>query len=141
MDDEKIENIQKQLKQLSQKQLELSKSHQQQFLLYRWLQGPDPELQAVKEEIAHFKTREVEYLKILQAKASIPPHLFILIPKVVEFRLPGGPNRALCNYFDCLWHCFKSPLEVLEHREGSGNVGKGCGIRDAIVSSPFLWPE
>jgi hypothetical protein len=34
---------------------------------------PDPELQAVKEEIAHLKTRELEYLKILQAAASIPP--------------------------------------------------------------------
>jgi hypothetical protein len=34
---------------------------------------PDPELQAVKEEIAHLKTREVEYKKILQAAASIPP--------------------------------------------------------------------
>jgi hypothetical protein len=41
--------------------------------LYRWLQGPDPELQSVKDEIAHLKTREVEYLKILQAAASIPP--------------------------------------------------------------------
>ena len=73
MNDEKIEKIQQRLEQLSQKQVELSKSHQQQFLLYRWLQGPDPELQAVKDEIAHLKTREVEYLKILQAAASIPP--------------------------------------------------------------------
>ena len=72
MNDEKIEKIQQELKQLSQKQLELSKSHQQQFFLYRWLQGPDPELQAVKEEIAHLKIRELEYLKILQAAASIP---------------------------------------------------------------------
>jgi hypothetical protein len=42
--DEKIEKIQQEFKQLSQKQLELSKSHQQQFFLYRWLQRPDPEL-------------------------------------------------------------------------------------------------
>ena len=41
--------------------------------MYRWLQGPDPELQSIKEEIAHLKTRELEYLKILQAAASIPP--------------------------------------------------------------------
>ena len=68
-----IEKIQQELNQLSQKQVELSKDHQQQFFLYRWLQGPDPELQAVKEEIAHLKTREVEYLKILQAAASVPP--------------------------------------------------------------------
>jgi hypothetical protein len=73
MNDEKINEIQKKLEQLSQKQVELSKSHQQQFFLYRWLQGPDPELQAVKDDIAHLKIREVEYLKILQAAASIPP--------------------------------------------------------------------
>ena len=66
--DEKIEKIQQELKQLSQKQLELSKAHQQQFFLYRWLQGPDPELQSVKEEIARLDKREVEYLKILQVK-------------------------------------------------------------------------
>ena len=71
--DEKIEKIQQELKQLSQKQVELSKAHQQQFFLYRWLQGPDPELQSVKEEITHLKARELEYLKILQAAASIPP--------------------------------------------------------------------
>jgi hypothetical protein len=41
--------------------------------LYRWLQGPDPELQSVKDEIEDLKTREVEYLKILQAAASAPP--------------------------------------------------------------------
>ena len=71
--EEKIKDIQQELKQLSQKQVELSKSHQQQFFLYRWLQGPDPELQSVKGEIAHLKARELEYLKILQAAASIPP--------------------------------------------------------------------
>ncbi len=63
-----IEKIQKQLKQLSQKHLELEKAHQQQFLLYRGVQGPDPELQSVKEEIARLKTRELEYLKILQVR-------------------------------------------------------------------------
>jgi len=71
--DEKINEIQKKLEQLSKKQLDLQKTHQQQFFLYRWLQGPDPELQSVKEEITHLKARELEYLKILQAAASIPP--------------------------------------------------------------------
>jgi hypothetical protein len=73
MNDERIEKIQQELKELSQKQLELAKSHQRQFFLYRWLQGPDPELQSVKDEIARLDRREQEYLKILQAAASIPP--------------------------------------------------------------------
>jgi hypothetical protein len=46
---------------------------------------PDPELQAVKEEIAHLKTREVEYLKILQAAACIRP-------PVPEVDWSDGPN-------------------------------------------------
>ena len=85
--DEKIEikEIQKKLEQLSQKQVELQKTHQQrvksheeQKTLYQHLFGqpplqPDPELQAVKEEIARLDRREQEYLKILQAAASIPP--------------------------------------------------------------------
>ena len=61
---EKIKKIQ--LKQLSQKQVELQKthlqrvkSHEEQITLYQHLFGqpplqPDPELQAVKEEIARF---------------------------------------------------------------------------------------
>lgn len=73
MTDDKIEKIQKELKQLSQKQFELTKSHQQQFFLYRWLQGPDLELQSVNSEIARLEKRELEYFKILQAEASIPP--------------------------------------------------------------------
>ena len=64
--DEKIEQIQQELKQLSQKQVELSKAHQQQFFLYRWFQGPDPELESVKED----KRRLYD---ILQAAASVPP--------------------------------------------------------------------
>ena len=70
MSDDKIEieKIKQELKQLSQRQLELSKSHQQRFFLYRWLQGPDPELQSVNDEIAHLKTRELEYMKILQVR-------------------------------------------------------------------------
>ena len=71
--EEKIKDIQQELKQLSQKQVELSKSHQQQFFLYRWLQGPDPELQSVKEEIARLEKDKDNYFKILQAAASIPP--------------------------------------------------------------------
>jgi hypothetical protein len=71
--DEKIEKIQQELKQLSQKQVELLKSHQQQFFLYRWLQGPDPELQAVISEITRLEKDKDNYFKILQAAASIPP--------------------------------------------------------------------
>ncbi len=85
MNDQKIEKIQQELKQLSQKQVELEKTHQkrvksheEQKTLYQHLFGqpplqPDPELQSVKEEIAHLKNRELEYLRILQAAASIPP--------------------------------------------------------------------
>jgi len=70
MNDEKIEikEIQQELKQLSQRQLELSKAHQQQFFLYRWLQGPDPELQSVKDEIARLDRREQDIYKILQVR-------------------------------------------------------------------------
>ena len=83
--DEKIKEIQQELKQLSQKQVELSKSHQQrvksheeQKTLYQHLFGqpplpPDPELQAVKEEIARLEKDKDNYFKILQAAASIPP--------------------------------------------------------------------
>ena len=53
--DEKIEKIQQELKQLSQKQVKLEKNHQQQFFLYRWLQGPDPELQAALSKIEDLK--------------------------------------------------------------------------------------
>jgi hypothetical protein len=66
--DEKIEKIQKKLEQLSQKQLELSKAHQQQFFLYRWLQGPDPELQAVKDEIARLERDKDNIYKIIQVR-------------------------------------------------------------------------
>jgi hypothetical protein len=71
--DEKIEKIQKKLEQLSQKQLDLQKTHQQQFFLYRWLQGPDPDLQSVNDEIARLEKDKDNYFKILQAAASIPP--------------------------------------------------------------------
>jgi hypothetical protein len=73
MSDEKIEKMLQELKQLSQRKVELLKSHQQQFFLYRWLQGPDPEVESVKDEIAHLKTTHLEYLKTLRAAASIPP--------------------------------------------------------------------
>jgi aminoglycoside phosphotransferase (APT) family kinase protein len=69
----KIKEIQKKLEQLSQKRVELSKSHQQQFFLYRWLQGPDPELQSVKDEIEDLKEQRRRLYDILQAAASIPP--------------------------------------------------------------------
>jgi hypothetical protein len=73
MNDEKIEKIRQDLKKLSQRQVELTKAHQQQFFLYRWLQQPDPELQAVISEIEELKKEKREYFKILQASASIPP--------------------------------------------------------------------
>ncbi len=73
MNDEKIEKIQQELKQLSQKQVELSKAHQRQFFLYRWLQGSDPELQSVISEIDRLERGKENYFKILQAAASIPP--------------------------------------------------------------------
>ena len=63
----------KKLEQLSQKQLDLQKTHQQQFFLYRWLQGPDPDLQSVNDEIARLEKDKDNYFKILQAAASIPP--------------------------------------------------------------------
>ena len=85
MSDEKIEKIQQELKQLSQKQVELERTHQQkvesheeQKTLYQHLFGqpplqPDPELQAVKEEIARLERDKENYFKILQAAASVPP--------------------------------------------------------------------
>jgi hypothetical protein len=85
MNDEKIEKIQQELKQLSQKQLELSKSHlqrvkshEEQITLYQHLFGqpplqPDPELQAVKEEIEDLKEQRRRLYDILQAAASVPP--------------------------------------------------------------------
>jgi hypothetical protein len=75
MNDERIEKINQRLEQLSQKQLELSKAHQQQFFLYRWLQQPDPELQAIKDEIVRLERDKENYFKILQAAASIPPRV------------------------------------------------------------------
>jgi hypothetical protein len=65
-DRKEIEKIQQELKQLSQRQVELSKTHQQQFFLYRWLQGPDPELQSVNNEIEDLKEQRLAYFKILQ---------------------------------------------------------------------------
>ena len=67
-DIKEIEKIQQRLEQLSQRQVELSKSHQQQFFLYRWLQGPDPELQSVKDEIARLERDKENIYKILQVK-------------------------------------------------------------------------
>ena len=68
MNNEKIEKIQQELKQLSQRQMKLAKSNQQQFFLYRWLQGTDPELQSVKEEIADLKEQRGRIYDILQVR-------------------------------------------------------------------------
>jgi DNA repair exonuclease SbcCD ATPase subunit len=67
-DRKEIEKIQQELKQLSQRQVELSKAHQQQFFLHRWLQGPDPELQAVKDEIARLERDKDNIYKIIQVR-------------------------------------------------------------------------
>ena len=72
MNDEKIEQIQQELKQLSQKQVELSKAHQQQFFLYRWFQGPDPELESVNSQIEDLKEDKRRLYDIRQAAASAP---------------------------------------------------------------------
>ena len=83
--DEKIEKIQQRLEQLSQKQLDLQKTHQQrvksheeQKTLYQHLFGqpplqPDPELQSVNDEIENLKEDKRRLYDILQAAASIPP--------------------------------------------------------------------
>ncbi len=85
MNEDKIENIQQELRQLSQKQLELAKtfrkkveSHKEQKTLYQHIFGqsplqPDPELESVNSEIARLERRELEYMKILQVAASNPP--------------------------------------------------------------------
>jgi hypothetical protein len=85
MTDEKIENIQKKLEQLSLKQVELEKtqqqrvkSHEEQKTLYHHLFGqpplpPDPELQYVNSQIEDLKEQRRDYFKILQAAASVPP--------------------------------------------------------------------
>ncbi|KAI8892584.1 hypothetical protein BC833DRAFT_625681, partial [Globomyces pollinis-pini] len=67
-----IKEIQKKLEQLSEKQVELEKTHQQQFFLYRWLQGPDPELKSVNSKIEDLKEDKRRLYDILQAAASIP---------------------------------------------------------------------
>jgi len=80
-----IEKIQQELNQLSQKQVELSKDHQQkvnslekQKTLYQHLFGqpplqPDPELQAVNSKIQDLKEDKRRLYDILQAAASVPP--------------------------------------------------------------------
>lgn len=68
---DKIEKIQQELKQLSQKQLELVKARRQQFFLYRWLQQPDPELESINSEIVRLERDKENYFKILQAKAPV----------------------------------------------------------------------
>jgi hypothetical protein len=82
MNDEKIEvkEIQKKLEQLSQKQLELQKNHQQRVksyeehkTLYQHIFGqpplqPDPELQSVNDEIEDLKEQRRDYFKILQVR-------------------------------------------------------------------------
>ena len=80
-----VKEIQKKLEELSQRQLELEKTHQQrvksqeeQKTWYQHLFGqptvqPDPELQSFKEEMARLEKDKDNYFKILQAAASIPP--------------------------------------------------------------------
>jgi hypothetical protein len=66
--EDKLEKIQQEIKQLVQKQVELEKAHQTKSLMYRWLQEADPELLAVKNEIARLEKDEDNYFKILQVR-------------------------------------------------------------------------
>ena len=87
MNDDIIEKIQQEIKQLSQKQVELEKIYQQrvksyeeQKTLYQHLFGqpplqPDPELQAVRDQIVRLKSDEDNYFDIFMAAASIPPRV------------------------------------------------------------------
>jgi hypothetical protein len=59
-----------QINQASKKRLELEKTHQQQFFLYHWLQGPDPELKSVTEEIEDLNEQRRRLYDILQVAAS-----------------------------------------------------------------------
>ena len=80
--DDKIEKIQQELKQLSQKQVELSKAHQErlksygeQKTLYQHLFGqpplpPDPELESVNSQIEDLKEDKRRIYDIRQAAAS-----------------------------------------------------------------------
>jgi hypothetical protein len=80
-----IDNIRQELKEISQKRLVLVEDHQQrvkayeqQKTLYQQFFGqphlpPDPILEAINSEISHLQIREVEYIKILQAAASVTP--------------------------------------------------------------------
>ncbi|KAJ2986916.1 hypothetical protein HDV02_006458 [Globomyces sp. JEL0801] len=85
MNEEKIEKIQQELKQLSQRQMELSKAHQQRVMsheeqktLFQHLFGqlplpPDPELESVNSKIQDLKEDKRRLYDILQAAASVPP--------------------------------------------------------------------
>jgi hypothetical protein len=80
-----IKEIQQELKELFQKRLVLAEAQQQrvktceqQKTLYQQLFGQpplpsDPKLEAINSEIAHLQRRELEYIKVLQAAASVPP--------------------------------------------------------------------
>jgi hypothetical protein len=86
IDDRKqIERIQQEMKQLSQKQHELvkdhnqkTKSYEQQKTLYQRIFGqpilqPDPELQSINSRIEDLKEQRRDYMKVIQAAASVPP--------------------------------------------------------------------
>ena len=79
-----IDKIQQEIKQLSQRKVELLKVHQQkiksheeQKTLYQYIFGqpplqPDPELQAVNEKIDRLDREKEKYFKILQAAPPVP---------------------------------------------------------------------
>jgi NAD-specific glutamate dehydrogenase len=69
---DKIEKIKQELKKLSQRQVELLKTHSQQFFLYHWLQQPDPEIESVNSRIKDLKEDKENYFEILQVAASVP---------------------------------------------------------------------
>jgi DNA repair exonuclease SbcCD ATPase subunit len=62
--EEKLEKIQEELKQLSQKQLEMDKA---QPFFYRLL-ATNPDLKAIKVEIARLEKREGELYKVIQVR-------------------------------------------------------------------------
>jgi uncharacterized membrane protein (DUF106 family) len=62
-----LKAIQEELKQLSQKQLEMEKA---QPFFYRWL-ATNPDLKAIKTEIADLKERERRIYNILEVIQNI----------------------------------------------------------------------
>ena len=63
-----LKAIQEEIKQLSQKQLEMVVAYQNQPFYYRWLASPNPKLEAIKVEITRLEKREGELYKVIQVR-------------------------------------------------------------------------